>query len=186
MAEILNRQTDWGEIMKAEEKKWVVYWYGYTNHTYMYGSVVDFHSVDDVEYKNALIPPGTVIKTWKSQAKYQMERVEPTLPIIDGEESYRIHLDVDMDIPNGLMLRFRFYQKNGTAEGTYILRGTDGVFRCPIRTYYYDVELIEAGAHHFHFHSMTLEEVREDEEDLLYEKQGTLSKRNKKNTRIHP
>ncbi|MCR5144483.1 MAG: accessory Sec system protein Asp3 [Lachnospiraceae bacterium] len=149
--------------MSIEEGKWIVYWRDYSFNSYLYGSNIIFHSEDDVEFNNPLVPPGTVINTWKSQANYQLERVEPTLPIIDGERSYKVRLDVTADKKDSLLVRFRFFQKNGTSEGIYILRGDEGVFKCPIRTYYYEVDLIEAGAHHFHFHSITLEELGDNE-----------------------
>ena len=163
------------------EKCWKIYWRDFSNQTYMYGSRVIFHSKRDVEFNNLLIPPGTVIKTWKSMANYQLMRVEPTLPIIDGERSYRVRLYIDEDAEDGVLLRFRFFQKNGVEEGIYILRGLEGEFRCPIRTYYYDIELIESGAHSFHFHYITLEEIDEGAEGLRDEKKKIVSKRNKKN-----
>ena len=41
-----------------------VYWNEYSAATYLYGSEINYLSKDNVEFKNMLMPPGTVIKEW--------------------------------------------------------------------------------------------------------------------------
>ena len=66
---------------------WKVYWNEYAKDTYLYGSEVYFHAKDDVEFRNELIQPGAVVKRWFSKVNYQETRIEPTLPMLDGEGS---------------------------------------------------------------------------------------------------
>ena len=99
--------------MEKQSKTWTVYWNEYSSDAYLYGTEIQFHSRDDVEFHNELMPPGTVMKTWYSMVNYQAGRIEPSLPIIDGEGSYHVSCDLDCDIPGGVFLRFVFLGKNG-------------------------------------------------------------------------
>ena len=53
-------------------ESWNIHWNEYTKDTYLYGSELVFHAKDDVEFKNELMPPGTVIKSWFSRVNYQL------------------------------------------------------------------------------------------------------------------
>lgn len=139
--------------------KWSIYWSEWAKETYLYGTKLQFLGRDQIRFENDLISPGAVIKTWHSATLYQRDRIEPTLPIIDGERKYRICLDADMDMRDGLLLKFIFYQKNGELEDSTIVRGTESIIQCPIRTYHYDVQLICSGSHRFTFHRFTIEEL---------------------------
>ena len=141
--------------------RWDIHWNNEMKDAFLYGSSVRFIRKDDVYYENELMSPGTVIKQWSSMTNYQLDRVEPSLPIIDGERRIRVTLDVDMDIEGGLLLKFIFFQKNGIVVGSEILRGSEIEIKCPIRTYYYQVQLICGGSHKFHFHSFSIEELGE-------------------------
>ena len=87
---------------------WKVYWNEYAKDTYLYGSEVYFHAKDDVEFRNELIQPGAVVKRWFSKVNYQETRIEPTLPMIDGEGSYHISLDAAAEPEDGLLLKIIF------------------------------------------------------------------------------
>ena len=104
-------------------ESWKIYWNEYAKDTYIYGSEVSFHAKDDVEFKNMLMPPGTVIKRWFSKTNFQAMGIEPSLPMIDGE----------------------------------------GYFQCPLKSYSYEVQLINAGITDFHFHNFTIKEIIDDE-----------------------
>ena len=80
-------------------EKWTVYWNEFSSDTYLYGSEISYHAKDEVEYVNVLMPSGTVIKRWYSKTNYQGKRIEPALPMIDGEGRYR--LKVSIDCPEG-------------------------------------------------------------------------------------
>ncbi len=137
---------------------WTVYWDEYASGTYLYGSQIAFHARDDVEFENELMPAGTVIKTWHSMVAYQQERVEPTLPIIDGEGFYHVSVDVECDVPQGVILRFVFFGKNGEEAGSFVMDRPEADMTCPLKTYSYDAQLICAGGHALRFHSFTIEE----------------------------
>lgn len=137
--------------------RWMIYWNEYASDTYLYGSEVIFHKRDDVEFNNALMPPGTVIKRWYSKTDFRKQKIEPSLPMIDGESSYRITVKVT----GGELLLFRmvFFDRYEQEAGELILRDTVTEFQCPLKTYSYQIELINAGTTSFHFNSMMIEEL---------------------------
>lgn len=139
-------------------KSWTVYWDEYTSGVYLYGSEIVFHARDDVEFTNELMPAGTVIRTWHSMVAFQEKRIEPTLPIIDGEGSYHVSVDIDCDVDQGIFLRFVFFGKNGEEAGSFVMDGPEVDMTCPLKTYSYDAQLICAGGHAFRFHSLTISE----------------------------
>ena len=50
-----------------KNKAWKVVWNEETFGTYLYGSKIWFHSREDIEFENELMPPGTIIKEWYSK-----------------------------------------------------------------------------------------------------------------------
>ena len=146
--------------MKGE--KWTIYWNEYASDTYLYGSHVQFHKKDDVEFSNTLMPPGTIIKEWYSKTNFQMQKIEPTLPIIDGEGEYEITMHIDTE-KGGLCLgRLVFYDRYEVEAGSITLRDKVTVFKCPLKTYSYKFQLINAGVTKFNFHSVVIQEVLHD------------------------
>ncbi len=139
--------------------KWVIHWDNYARDTYLYGAKLIFHAKDDVEYQNEMMPAGTVIKTWYSKTNFQLQRIEPTLPIIDGESSYRITSDFECNKGEHCYLRIVYFDKYGIEAGDLIVRDKEAEFQCPLKTYSYKIELINAGASHICFHSFTIEEI---------------------------
>lgn len=144
-------------------ESWKIYWGEYVKDAYLYGSEIAFHSKTDVEFKNELMPPGTVIKRWYSKTNYQTMQIEPSLPMIDGEGSYHIKLNVTAEEPEGLLLKIVYYDRYDVEAGSQIIRGSESDFRCPLKTYSYEVQLIYAGTSEFHFHSIVITELIENE-----------------------
>ncbi len=142
---------------------WKVYWNEYAKDVYLYGSEVLFHAKDDIEFKNELMPPGTVIKRWFSKVNYQSMRIEPALPMIDGEGRYHISLDISAEILDGLILKIIFYDRYDSEAGSQIIRDGEADFQCPLKTFSYEVQLINAGITQFHFHSIIITEVTDGE-----------------------
>lgn len=142
---------------------WKVYWNEYAKDTYLYGAEVYFHARDDIEFRNELIQPGAVVKRWFSKVNYQAMRIEPTLPMIDGEGSYHISLDAVVEPEDGLLLKLIFYDRYDVEAGSQIVRDQETDFRCPMKTFSYEVQLINAGATQFHFHSIMITEVTDGE-----------------------
>jgi accessory secretory protein Asp3 len=139
-------------------KVWRVYWNEYSFGTYLYGSKIQFHSKNDVEFENALMPPGVVIKEWYSKLNYQMMRTEPSLPMIDGESEY--HIKVNMDPFDTFIVQMAFYDRYDNEAGTLIIREPEMDFKCPLKTYSYRIQLINAGGKSLHFHSFEITEKK--------------------------
>lgn len=157
-------------------EKWTVFWSEYASDTYLYGSQVTFHKKDDVEFQNLLMPPGTIIKQWYSQTNFQLQKIEPTLPIIDGESEYMITLNIDTAKDELCLARLVYYDRYGMEAGTLTLRDKETRFRCPLKTYSYRLQLINGGVTNFHFHSIVIQEVINETE----EKNQTTKKNTKK------
>ena len=144
-------------------ESWKIYWSEYAKNSYIYGSEITFHRKDDVEFRNELMPPGTVIKKWFSKTNYQIMRIEPSLPMIDGEGRYYISMDVSESETENLLLRLVYYDRYDQEAGSQIIRNGAGEFRCPLKTYSYELQLIHAGVEKFHFHSITIREITDEE-----------------------
>lgn len=140
-------------------EQWTVFWNEYASDTYLYGSQVIFHKKDDVEFRNRLMPPGTIIKQWYSKTNFQLQKIEPSLPIIDGEGEYQIILNIDMEENENCLGRLVFYDKYEVEVGQVTLRDKVTNFRCPLRTYSYRLQLINGGVTKLHFHSIIIREV---------------------------
>ena len=134
--------------------KWNIYWNEYSSDTYLYGSQLIFHSREDVEFRNMLMPPGTVIKTWYSMTNFQEQHIEPSLPIIDGESSYSITVNIDVPKHQHCLVRLVFYDRYGNEAGYLNIRDTVTDFKCPLKTYRYTMQLINGGLTELHFLSI--------------------------------
>lgn len=142
-------------------QSWTVYWNEYAKDAYLYGTELSFHARDDVEFRNELMPPGTVIKRWFSKVNYQAMRIEPALPMIDGEGCYHIRLNAEPC--DGLILKIIFYDRYDQEAGVQIVRDGEADFQCPLRTFSYEVQLVNAGISQLHFHSIMITEVTDGE-----------------------
>ena len=140
-------------------EKWTVYWNEYASDTYLYGSEVIYHKKDDVEFKNDLMPSGTIIKQWHSKSNFQMQKIEPALPMIDGESRYRISVNIDCPGGGECLVRLVFYDRYEAEAGSKIIREKTVEFQCPLKTYSYSMQLINGGVRQFHFHSIVIREV---------------------------
>lgn len=148
--------------MKTGES-WKIYWNEYAKDAYVYGTELFFHAKNDVEFRNELMPPGTVIKRWFSRVNYQMMRIEPALPLIDGEGRYHICLNASVECRGGLLLKIIFYDRYDAEAGIQIIRNGEADFQCPLKTFSYEVQLINGGATQFHFHSIVITEIADGE-----------------------
>ncbi len=142
-----------------EKASWTIYWNEYSSDTYLYGSEIDYQSKNSVHFKNPLMPPGTVIKQWYSLTNYQAQRIEPALPIIDGESRYKITVNVDTEDGEGCLIRLVFLDRYEREAGDFTLRGKEAEFSCPLKTYSYKMQLINAGMKEFTYHNVIIEEI---------------------------
>ncbi len=140
---------------------WTIYWNEYSADTYLYGSEIEYKARNNVHFKNTLMPPGTVIKEWYSLTNYQAQRIEPTLPIIDGESRYRIKVNVETPDGSGCLIRLVFLDRYEREAGDFTIRGESAEFSCPLKTYSYRMQLINAGMKEFTFHSVIIEEIED-------------------------
>ena len=145
-------------------RKWIIYCSDYMSDAYIYGSEVKFNAKDDVEFKNNLMPAGSVVKSWFSKTNYQAQRIEPTLPIIDGEGEYELSVDMETDIEEGILVRLVYYDRYNEQIGQYIVRDKKTIFRCPMATYSYCLQLIAGGAKQLRFRAITIQEVKYESE----------------------
>lgn len=146
-----------------KEHSWKIYWNEYAKDTYIYGTELFFHAKNDIEFRNELMPPGTVIKRWFSKVNYQATQIEPALPMIDGEGRYHICLDASAEPSGGLILKIIFYDRYDSEAGVQIIRDGEADFQCPLKTFSYEVQLINGGVTQFHFHSIVITEVSDGE-----------------------
>ena len=144
---------------------WVIYWNEYSADTNLYGAAVTYHKRDDVEYDNPMMSPGTVIKQWYSKTNYQAQRIEPALPMIDGESRYRITVNIDSPPGEACIVRLIFYDRYEEEAGNITIRDKAADFRCPLKTYSYRMQLINGGVTRFHFHSIVIQEVLHETEE---------------------
>lgn len=139
--------------------KWTIYWNEYSADTYLYGSEIIYHKRDHVEFKNLLMPPGTIIKQWYSKTNFQIQKIEPTLPMIDGESEYEITVHIDHEERENYLVRLVFYDRYEVEAGSIVLRDKVTNFKCPLKTYSYKLQLINGGITKLHFHSIVIQEV---------------------------
>ncbi len=146
-------------------EKWRIYWNEYSSDTYLYGSEIAYYAKDDVVFKNNLMPPGTIVKQWYSKTNYQMQKIEPALPMIDGESLYRITVHIDCLPDEAWLARIVFYDRYESEAGSMILRDKVTEFQCPLKTYSYRLQLINGGMTQFHFHSIVIQEIVHETEE---------------------
>lgn len=146
-------------------ERWIIYWNEYSSNTYLYGSEISYHAKDDVEYRNLLMPPGTVIKQWYSKTYYQMQRIEPALPIIDGESRYCMTVHIECPENENWLIALVFCDKYDAVVGRIAIRDEISYFQCPLRTYSYRMELVNGGMTQFRFHYVEIQEVEDEQEE---------------------
>ena len=169
---------------------WVILWRDLLTDSYVYGSKIEFKEDQSLVYQNRLMPPGTVIHRWFSKTNFQAQRVEPTLPLIDGERAYSITTDIAYNHPESkeLMLRIVFYDRYDVEAESIIVRENHAVFQPSIKTYSYCIELINGGNADFTFRSLVLKEVSKEEYDAEQERIKKLKEnasKGKKKRRTH-
>lgn len=149
------------------EERWTIYWNEYSSDTYLYGSEISYYKRDNVEFKNLLMPPGAIIKQWYSKTNYQFLKIEPSLPLIDGESVYQIIVNIECPECEAWLMRLVFYDRYETEAGSIAIRDKVTDFQCPLNTYSYRLQLINGGMTQFRFHSIVIQEI-DNETDEKY------------------
>lgn len=162
--------------MSVIKNQWVIRWKNEVANTYMYGSILEFDNNKLVHFENPLMPPGTVIKTWYSMTKYAKQGIEPTLPIIDGESSYHIIIDIDVPEDEQYLVRLVFLDKYENEAGYVNVFDKEADFRCPLKTYSYKMQLVNGGMTKFIFRSIIIQEVIHEQTTSENKKTGKKNK----------
>lgn len=147
-----------------ELQRWNIYWNEYVSDTYLYGSEITYHKKDDVEFLNHQMSPGTMLKQWYSKTNFQSQKIEPALPMIDGETSYQIIVNIDCQEGESWLMRLVFFDRYEVEAGNLTIRERVTNFKCPLKTYSYRLQLINGGMTHFHFHSVVIREIEDETE----------------------
>lgn len=144
---------------------WTIRWREVLSNSYAAGSVIKINKDNSIYYANRLMPPGTVIHTWYSKTNYQAMRIEPMLPLIDGEAAYSLSINAEYlgDSKGKAILRVVFFNRYDEEFDSIILRDEKSMFVPPITTYSYRIELINGGISEFIFKSLIIQEVSKDE-----------------------
>lgn len=143
-------------------QSWVIRWNYYCKNTFFNGSRIDFLSKDDIAFENELMPSGVVIKEWLSQTNFQRDKMEPTLPLIDGEGTYQLLYDIDQINQGSCLFKLIFYDRFEEEVGQTIIWDSGTIFKCPMPTYSYRLQLINGGMTRFHFHSIVIREISDE------------------------
>lgn len=144
-------------------ERWKIYWNDYSSDTYLNGSEIVYHSKNNVEFRNNLMPSGTIIKQWYSKVDFQRQKIEPALPIIDGESYYHISIDISGEEADRCIIRLLFFDRYEQEAGDLLLTEPEMDFRCPLKTYSYRLQLISGGTTQFVFHSIEIQEIEAEE-----------------------
>ena len=112
-----------------------------------------------------LMAPGTVIKQWYSKTYYQMQRIEPALPMIDGEGRYRITVHIDCPEDETWLIQLIFCDRYDAEAGRISIRDEISYFQCPLKTYSYRMQLMNGGMTRFRFHDIEIQEVEYEAEE---------------------
>ncbi len=145
-----------------EVKEWKIYWNKETSNAYMYGSHIEYAAKDEVIFENPFLPPGTVIYEWYSKTDYSTQKMEPSLPMIDGESKYRIKIHMESEGMGEAMIRLVFYDRYEREAGVLNLTEKEADFKCPLKTFSYRMQLINGGVKKIHFHNVVIQEITDE------------------------
>ena len=126
--------------------------------TFLYGSIVLYHSRDHVYLENTMVNSGTMIHEWTSSFNFQGNRLTPTLPLLKKEQSYRLTSQMTVQPQNGLYFRLIFMDRYDKQVDQVIEKDFDFTFTYPEEAYHYKVQLLSAGLQSVDFHSFSIEE----------------------------
>ncbi|EGU71626.1 accessory Sec system protein Asp3 [Streptococcus mitis SK569] len=146
-----NKEIYWGEFKGGSSGD------GRQN-TFLYGSIVLYHSRDHVYLENTMVNSGTMIHEWTSSFNFQGNRLTPTLPLLKKGHSYRLTSQMTVQPQNGLYFRLIFMDRYDRQVGQVIEKNFDFTFTYPEDAYHYKVQLLSAGFQSVDFHSFSIEE----------------------------
>lgn len=146
-----NKEIYWGEFKGGSSGD-------SRQNTFLYGSIVLYHSRDHVYLENTMVNSGTMIHEWTSSFNFQGNRLTPTLPLLKKGHSYRLTSQMTVQPQNGLYFRLIFMDRYDRQVGQVIEKNFDFTFTYPEDAYHYKVQLLSAGFQSVDFHSFSIEE----------------------------
>ena len=156
-----NKEIYWGEFKGGSSGD-------SRQNTFLFGSIVLYHSRDHVYLENAMVNSGTMIHEWTSSFNFQGNRLTPTLPLLKRGYRYRLSSRMTVQPQNGLYFRLIFMDRYDKQVGQVIEKDLDFTFTYPEEAYHYRVQLLSAGFQAVDFHSFSIEED-DSEQDVEQE-----------------
>ncbi|MGT2934218.1 accessory Sec system protein Asp3 [Streptococcus catagoni] len=129
--------------------------------SYLYGTDIVYLPDNRVSYRQDYLPVGTIIHSWHSRSNFQADRDIPYLPLLIKNRVYHISLSLETMDQNPPYLRLRFFNRREEILEYKIIKEGSGTFVFPAQAFSYQVELINAGCHHFIFDSIFLIEAKD-------------------------
>ncbi|QUM67158.1 accessory Sec system protein Asp3 [Staphylococcus delphini] len=143
-----------------EKHQFNIRWTQITPETFMYGSILRFKATETL-FENELMPSGIVIHEWKMMTNFEDDKVMPTLPILQRNQTYRFHFDYHVQPVDSVYFKVIFKRRNGTVCDYQMIKGHDKDITVPDEMYSYVVQIINAASQHLTFRQLTIEDVRE-------------------------
>lgn len=128
--------------------------------SFLYGSIVIYHSRDHVYFENNLVNSGTMLHEWTSSFNFQGNRLTPTLPLLKKGRCYRLTSRMTVQPQEGLYYRLIFKDRYNQPVNQLIKKELDFIFTYPEEAYHYSIQLLSAGFKSVDFHSFSI--VEED------------------------
>ena len=151
-----HKEIYWGELRGASISK------TRKDFTYLYGSTIIFHSLDQVYFENKLMASGQTIHEWSSSWNYQGDRQVPSLPLIKRGRPYSLTRDMTSYPSESVFLKLIFFDRYNKKVGNIVERSDKMAFTYPKEAYSYKVQLLSAGVESFEFHCLRIEEILEE------------------------
>ncbi|SYW08400.1 accessory Sec system protein Asp3 [Oenococcus oeni] len=139
----------------------LIFWENGTSSDYLYGSSIDFSSLNNVVFENSLMPSSVIIHSWNSLVDYQGNRVSTNLPLLEKSGIYQIEIDLNSFPEQSVYTQISFYDIAKTRIKTINIKESRCTFIYPKNSFSYRIDLINAGLHHFVFHEIRLREIAE-------------------------
>lgn len=146
-----NRDIYWGELKGGSLGD-------LRGNSFLFGSIVIYHSRDHVYFENKMVNSGTMIHEWVSSFNFQGNRLTPTLPLLKKGYRYRLTSRMTVQPQNGLYFKLIFLDRYDKQVAQVIEKKFDFTFTYPEDAYHYKVQLLSAGFQSVDFYSFSIEE----------------------------
>lgn len=133
-----------------------VYWDNIDRRTYLYGTDFVKQPGHYVTLRNPMMPPGTVMQQWSSAVEPFAAQKEPDLPLLIEGERYLFRVIARTSVPKTLLLRIRFYDRQGELIRNIVSDEAEKEITCPEGFARYTAELVNAGTQDLDFHCILI------------------------------